>query len=157
MPLFPVLLAIHIALAVSLFLPSVLLPFTLRTRRSGTPTSTEPGTATKALLWLQSNGTLVIGVGLALTGFGLVAALGTQLLSQPWLLVALALYAGNLALAFFIQRPGLRRLVGLPVPQDEAARERWRGRARRQRYVSYVMAGVVGLIGFLMSTKPDLW
>jgi hypothetical protein len=157
MPLFPVLLAIHIALAVSLFLPSVLLPFTLRTRRAGGSTSTEPGPGTRALLWLQSNGTLVIGVGLALTGFGLVAALGTQLLSQPWLLVALALYAGNLALAFFIQRPGLRRLVGLPLPRDDAERERWRGRARRQRYVSYVMAGVVGLIGFLMSTKPDLW
>ena len=157
MSLFPVLLAIHIALAVSLFLPSVLLPFTLRTRRAGGPTSNEPGPGTRALLWLQSNGTLVIGVGLALTGFGLVAALGTQLLSQPWLLVALALYAGNLALAFFIQRPGLRRLVGLPMPQDDAERERWRGRARRQRYVSYVMAGVVGLIGFLMSTKPNLW
>ncbi len=157
MSLFPVLLAIHIALAVSLFLPSVLLPFTLRTRRGGGPTSNEPGTGTRALLWLQSNGTLVIGVGLALTGFGLVAALGTQLLSQPWLLIALALYAGNLALAFFIQRPGLRRLVGLPMPRDDAERERWRGRARRQRYVSYVMAGVVGLIAFLMSTKPNLW
>ena len=34
---------------------------------------------------------------------------------------------------------------------------RWTERARRQRYVSYVMAGLVGTIGFLMSTKPVLW
>src|SRR3712207_1166705 len=114
MSLFPVLLAVHVALAVSLFLPSVLLPFTLRGRRDGTPR--EPGTVARALLWLQSNGTLVIGLGLALTGLGLVATLGAQLLRQAWLLAALVLYAANLGLAFFIQRPGLRRLVGLPVP-----------------------------------------
>jgi hypothetical protein len=30
-------------------------------------------------------------------------------------------------------------------------------RAKRQRYVSYLMAGLVGTIGFLMSTKPQIW
>ena len=30
----------------------------------------------------------------------------------------------------------------------------WKERARRQRYVSYLMAALVGVIGFLMSTKP---
>ena len=42
-----------------------------------------------------------------------------------------------------------------PLATD-AERDRWRNWARRQRYVSYVMAGLVGLIAFLMSTKPDL-
>jgi len=33
----------------------------------------------------------------------------------------------------------------------------WRRRARQQRYVAYGMAGIIGVIGFLMSTKPQLW
>ena len=33
----------------------------------------------------------------------------------------------------------------------------WKERAKRQRYVSYLMAGLVGTIGFLMSAKPDFW
>jgi hypothetical protein len=60
----------------------------------------------RALLWALSNGTIVFGAGLALTGLGLVAAIGPEILRQPWLLVALRSTFGNLALAFFIQRPG---------------------------------------------------
>jgi hypothetical protein len=96
---------------------------------------------------------VVIGAGLALTGLGLVAALGPTLLQQPWLLVALVIYALNLGLAFFIQRPNLRRLIGVKAAADDGV---WRERAKRQRYVSYLMAGLVGVIGFLMSTKPSL-
>jgi len=152
--LFPILLAIHIALAISLVLPSIVLPFALRARQpagdgTGAPNRPEPVVA--GLLWLQAHGTLVIGIGLAVTGAGLLTTLGTQLLSQPWLLLALGIYAANLLLAFFVQRPNLRRLLG---GGDEAT---WRRRARRQRYVSYAMAGLVGTIAFLMSTKPALW
>jgi hypothetical protein len=147
----PVLLGTHILLAVSLFLPSILLPFALRTRRA----TVESGNGlVQALLWAQSNGTLVLGAGLALTGIGLVAAIGPEILRQPWLLVALAIYFANLAIAFFIQRPSLRRLVGIRAAADD---RRWQDRARRQRYVSYLMAGLVGTIGFLMSSKPVLW
>jgi hypothetical protein len=147
----PVLLGTHILLAVSLFLPSILLPFALRTRRA----TVESGNGlVRALLWAQSNGTLVLGAGLALTGIGLVAAIGTEVLRQPWLLVALAIYFANLAIAFFIQRPSLRRLVGIRAAADD---RRWQERATRQRYVSYLMAGLVGTIGFLMSSKPVLW
>jgi hypothetical protein len=96
---------------------------------------------------------MIIGAGLALTGLGLVAALGPTLLQQPWLLVALTIYAVNLGLAFFIQRPNLRRLIGVKATPDDQV---WRERAMRQRYVSYLMAGLVGVIGFLMSTKPTL-
>ena len=70
---FPILLVAHIVLAVSLILPSILLPFALRTRRAAADDKT----------WLE--------------------------------------------------------------------------RAKRQRYVSYLMAGLVGTIGFLMSSKPVLW
>ena len=74
------------------------------------------------------------------------------MLAQPWLLVALVIYSVNLAIAFFIQRPNLRRLVGIKAATDDAV---WKARARRQRYVSYLMAALVGVIGFLMSTKPS--
>jgi hypothetical protein len=147
----PVLLATHIALAIGLFLPSILLPFALRTRRA----TVESGSGlVQGLLWAQAHGTVVIGAGLALTGTGLILALGPELLRQPWLLVALVIYASNLAIAFFIQRPGLRRLVGIRAAADDRA---WQERARRQRYLSYLMAGLVGTIGFLMSSKPVLW
>ena len=148
---FPFLLVTHIALAVSLFLPSILLPFALRTRRAAEASSNR---FVRFLLWMQAHGTLLIGIGLALTGIGLVLTLGGSLLGQPWLLVALSIYAANLLLAFFVQRPNLRRLVGIRAAADDGI---WLERAKRQRYVSYAMAGLVGTIGFLMSTKPVIW
>jgi hypothetical protein len=150
-PMFPLLLITHIVLAVSLFLPSILLPFALRTRRAA---ADSPHRFVRFLLWMQANGTLIIGLGIAVTGIALITILGSTLLSQPWLLVALAIYAANLALAFFIQRPNLRRLIGIRANPDDRV---WLDRARRQRYVSYAMAALVGTIGFLMSTKPKLW
>ena len=148
---FPFLLGTHIVLAVSLFLPSILLPFSLRARRAA---AESPNGFVRFLLWMQAHGTLVIGIGLAATGAALIATLGGSLLSQPWLLVALTIYAANLALAFFVQRPNLRRLVGIRAAADDRV---WLERAKRQRYVSYAMAALVGTIGFLMSTKPQLW
>jgi len=150
--LFPYVLGAHIVLAVSLFLPSILLPFALRLK--GGTFETGPGRFSRALFWLQRNGSLMVGAGLAGTGIALVMALGAQLLSQPWLLLALGLYATNLAIAFAIQRPGLARLLRLQPGESEEARRRWRDRARRQRYFSYVMAGLIGIIAFLMSAKP---
>ncbi len=146
---FPVLLVTHIALAVSLLLPSVLLPFVLR--RSSGP----PGPVTRFLMAMQGTGTLIIGLGLALTGAAMLWILGPELLTQPWLMVALGLYAANLLIAGLVSRPNLRRLIGLrgSGADDEA----WRRRARQQRLVAYGMAGVIGVIGFLMSTKPSLW
>ena len=67
------------------------------------------------------------------------------MLTQPWLLVAIVIYFVNLAIAFFIQRPNLRRLVGIKAAADDA---RWKER-RRQRYVSYLMAALV------VSRVPD--
>lgn len=148
---FPILLVTHIVLAVSLFLPSILLPFALRTRRAA---AESPHGLVRFLLWMQAHGTFLIGIGLALTGSLLIVALGRSLMDQPWLLVALAIYAANLLLAFFVQRPNLRRLVGIRAATDDRV---WLERARRQRYVSYTMAALVGTIGFLMSTKPQLW
>jgi len=152
--LFPIIVGAHVVLAVSLFLPSILLPFGLRL--SSGRFQEGPGRVSRALFWLQRNGSLIIGAGLAITGALLVVTLGMQLLAQPWLLLALALYATDLALAFFIQRPGLARLLRLQPGESEEARRRWRDWARRQRYFSYVMAGLIGVIAFLMSTKPDL-
>jgi hypothetical protein len=152
MALFPILLAVHIALAISVFLPSVLLPFALRT--GSRPADGSPRRVTAGLLAMQSTGTLVIGGALAITGVLLIGSLGLKLLQQPWLLVALAIYGLNLALAVVIQRPNLRRLLGTTWRPDDRA---WAAVARRQRYVSYAMAGLIGAIGWLMSTKPALW
>ena len=146
---FPFLLGSHIILAVSLVLPSILLPFTLRTRRA--TVESENGMV-RSLPWAQTHGTLAIGIGLALTGIGLIAALGSSL--QPWLVLALVIYFVNLGIAFFVQRPNLRRLIGIRAADDDRT---WLERAKRQRYVSYLMAGLVGTIGFLMSSKPVLW
>jgi hypothetical protein len=148
---FPILLATHITLAVLVFVPSILLPFALRTRRAA---DESPNRVVRFLLWMQAHGTVIVGAGLALTGVGLVLVLGGSLIQQPWLLVALSIYAANLLLAFFVQRPNLRRLVGVRAAADDRV---WLERAKRQRYVSYAMAALVGTIGFLMSTKPQLW
>jgi hypothetical protein len=148
---FPILVGTHIVLAVGLFLPSILLPFALRARRATVDSASR---LVQALLWAQTHGTLVVGAGLALTGLGLMAVLGPEIIRQPWLLAALAIYLVDLGIAFFIQRPSLRRLVRIRAAADDLA---WRTRARRQRYLSYLMAGLVGTIGFLMSSKPVLW
>jgi hypothetical protein len=147
---FPILLVIHIALALSLLAPSLILPFMLRradVRGGG-------NRLLNAVVAMQGSGSLVIGLGLAITGAGLLAMLGTELLGRPWLIVALIIYAANLAVAAFVARPNLRRLIGVRGAGDDAA---WRRRARQQRYVAYAMAAATGAIGFLMSTKPELW
>jgi hypothetical protein len=146
-----ILLVAHVTLALSLVLPSILLPFALRTRRA---TVESASGVVQTLLWAQSNGTAGIGAGLAVTGTALVVSLGSGLLRQPWLLLALAIYTVTLGIALFVQRPNLRALVGVRAAADDA---RWRMRAQRQRYVSYLMAGLVGTIGYLMSSKPVLW
>jgi hypothetical protein len=145
---FPILLVVHIGLAVALLAPSLILPFLLR-RSAGTQVVANP--LARLLIAMQGTGSVVIAVGLAATGVGLLATLGLELLSQPWLLLALGLYAANLVVAAFISRPNLRRLVGIGREGDEAA---WRRRARQQRYVAYAMAAATGVIGLLMMTKP---
>ena len=72
---FPIILVTHIALAVALLLPSVLLPFVLR--RS----DKDPGPVTRALMAMQGTGTLVIAAGLAITGGAMLWILGPELLT----------------------------------------------------------------------------
>jgi uncharacterized membrane protein len=156
--MFPLILGTHITLALALFLPSLLLPFTLRNRLvSAGYDAPAPGRLVRAMLWLQANGTIVIGAGLALTGLAMVTVLGPRILEQPWLLVSLATYAITAVVAFAIQRPTLRRLVRRDHIETDEDREAWRERARRQRYIAYAITTAVGFIAFMMSTKPVLW
>ena len=153
--LFPLLLTTHVVLAVSLFLPAFLLPFTMRTRGTdGEPVVAGSGRFVRMLIWFEAHGTFLIGIGVATTGIGMLVVLGGAFADQPWLIVALGIYATVLFVAFFLQRPGVRRLLGLRQAASEDEKERWRVRARRQRYVSYLMAGAIGLIGWLMMSKP---
>ena len=148
--LLPILIALHVALALGLLVPSILLPFALRARAA----DREPGRFTRVLIRLQRDLSVVIGVGLIATGVGLLLVVGPALPAQPWLFLALVVYAANLTVAFVVQRPGLRRLLGLRSDASDAERDRWRMRARRQRYISYVMATAIGLIAFLMTIRP---
>lgn len=145
---FPILLVVHICLAVALLAPSVILPFLLRRSTRG-----EAGAAAGVLMRLQGSGTMIIGLGVAISGIVLLLTLGIGLVTRPWMLVALGLYAANLLIAAFVSRPNLRRLIGLGQSDPTT----WERRARRQRYVAYGMAAATGAIGFLMSTKPELW
>jgi len=155
---FPLILATHITLAIALFVPSLLLPFTLRNRLvSPGYDAPRPGRFVRGLLWIQAHGTVVIGFGLALTGIAMVGVLGTRMLEEPWLLVSLATYAVTAVVVFVIQRPTLRGLVRRDDIESDRDREAWRARARRQRYIAYGVTTAVGLIAFLMSTKPALW
>jgi hypothetical protein len=153
MPWFPILLVIHITLAVSLLLPSLLLPFLLRRSSTTAGGSGEVPAAARLLGAMQGTGSLVIGVGLAATGIGLLVVLGPDLLTRPWLIAALVIYAANLLVAALVSRPNLRRLLGRDATVDQAS---WNRRARRQRLLAYAMAAATGAIGFLMSAKPDL-
>jgi uncharacterized membrane protein len=156
--LFPLILAVHISLAIGLFVPSLLLPFTLRNRLVNAGyTAPPPGRFVRAMLAMQAHGTIVIGTGLAVTGLAMVVVLGPRMLEQPWLLLSLATYAITAFIAFAVQRPTLRRLVQRDGIETDEAREAWRAKARSQRYLAYIVTSLVGLIGFLMSTKPTLW
>jgi hypothetical protein len=155
--LLPILIVVHVTLAIALFAPSLLLPFTQR-RRSRGDLAESPGRVVRSLAWLQAKGTLPLGIGLGLSGLGLIAILGASVLRQPWLLVALGIYAVDLGLAYFVQRPAVRRLAGERIAAGSTYDERAvSAGGRRQRYMSYLMAGLIGTIGLLMSTKPALW
>jgi hypothetical protein len=155
---FPAILATHITLAIALFIPSLLLPFTLRNRSvAAGAEEAPPGRFLRLMLWMQAHGTFVIGLGLALTGGAMLMVLGPRMLEQPWLLVALGLYAVAALIAFAFQRPSLRRLLRRDEVVTDEDRARWREGAKRQRYVAYAITSAVGLIAFLMSTKPVLW
>ena len=134
-PLLAIVLPVHIALAIGLFLPSLLLPFALRTDR---PATESRNRVVQGMLRLQGSGTVVIGLGLALTGILLVAALGIRLLEQPWLLVALAIYGLNLAIAFFIQRPSHTGWSVFRAARDDAV---WRARPADSATCHNAMAG----------------
>ena len=156
--LFPVLLTIHVILAIALFVPAFALPFTMRTRGvDGEPVvGASSGRVVRGLVWLEAHGTVIIGAGVAITGVAMLMVLGGAFLDQPWLLVALSIYAVILATSFFVQRPGVRQLLGLREAATEHEKERWRVRARRQRYISYLMAAAIGIIGWLMMSKPTI-
>ena len=155
---FPLILATHITLAIALFIPSLLLPFTLRNRLvNANFDAPPPGRFVRVLLWIQAHGTVVIGIGLALSGVAMLTVLGPRMLEQPWLLVSLVTYAATAVVAFAVQRPTLRRLVRRDGIETDADRDAWRAKARRQRYVAYAITTAVGFIAFMMSTKPVLW
>jgi hypothetical protein len=145
----PILLAVHITLALSLVLPSILLPFALRTRRATVESTSR---VVRGLLLAQSNGTLVIGR----TGIDRFKTLCSRSAHRCSSSRGCCSRSRSTSSTSPSRRPApnLRRLIGVKAAADD---DTWKERARRQRYVSYLMAGLVGTIGFLMSSKPVLW
>jgi hypothetical protein len=78
---FPLLLIVHIGLAVALLAPSLLLPFLLR--RADTVGGPPRHPVTRMLLAMQGTGSVAIGLGLALTGTALAAGCAGPLRRQP--------------------------------------------------------------------------
>jgi hypothetical protein len=152
-PLFPLVLVAHVCLALALLVPSLLLPFAIRAQRRA-PSDAEPGGIVSVLLWLETRGTAILGLGVAATGFILIGLVGPAIVGQPWLIGALGIYAAVLGVAFFIQRPALAAVFGQPARPDDPT---WRERAKRLRYMSYGLAAMVGAVAFLMTQKPGLW
>jgi hypothetical protein len=143
----PLILA-HVTLAILLLLPNLVAPFVLR-RDSA---SRGRGRLARMVLVLQGPGSFWIGLGVAVTGISLIVVVGIELLNEPWLVLALGLYAANLVVAVVVGRPNLRKLLGLSGTLDDAS---WARLARRQRYLAYGMAGIIGVIGLLMMSKPQ--
>ena len=139
--LFPVLLVAHIALAIA---PLRARRCCCRSRFRARRGSLEPASSRAASRGSCSRCRRAArsgsASGLAITGLALVAIARSSMLAQPWLLVALVIYAVNLGLAYFVQVPRLRSLIGLargersalagarPAPALHLVRD---GRARR--------------------------
>lgn len=96
------------------------------------------------------------------TGLGLVLLEGTELLTRPWLLTAIVLYAAALYIAIGLNLPNLRRLIELSTPPPGAPPGPPPGgpppelvaRAGRSRRYGMAMSGLVVIIVFLMVVKP---
>jgi uncharacterized membrane protein len=104
-----------------------------------------------------------------ITGLGLVLLEGTELLTRPWLLVAIVLYAIALYIAIGLNLPNLRRLIemttppagGPPAGGPPAGGPPAGGpppellqRFARARQYGMAMSGLVVVIVFLMVVKP---
>ena len=96
------------------------------------------------------------------TGLGLVLVEGAELLTRPWLLTAIVLYAAALYIAIGLNLPNLRRLIELSTPPAGAPPGPPAGgpppelvaRAARSRQYGMAMSGLVVAIVFLMVVKP---
>ena len=104
-----------------------------------------------------------------ITGLGLVLLEGTGLLTRPWLLLAIVLYAIALYIAIGLNLPNLRRLIEMttPPPGGPPAGGPPAGgpppggpppellaRVARSRQYGMAMSGLVVVIVFLMVVKP---
>lgn len=93
-----------------------------------------------------------------LTGLGLIAGLGIDLLATPWLLLGVTLYAVAVTFVLTVTMPNLRKLIALTAtpppsgaggpPPEVAARA---SAARRNRTIQEAL--IVAIV-FLMVMKP---
>jgi uncharacterized membrane protein len=98
------------------------------------------------------------------TGLGLVLTEGTELLTRPWLLLAIVLYAIALYIAIGLNLPNLRRLIEMTTPPPGGAPAggpppggpppELVDRVARSRQYGMAMSGLVVVIVFLMVVKP---
>ena len=156
---FPLILGTHITLAIALFLPSLLLPFTLRNRLVNQGyDAPQPGRFVRLA---------AVDPGARDDRHrGRARAHRARDGHRPRPADARAAVAARQprdvrrsprSSRSSSSGPTLRRLVRRDGIETDADRAAWRARARRQRYIAYAITTAVGLIAFMMSTKPVLW
>ena len=153
---FPYILVAHITFAISLFLPSFLLPFTMRTRtRDGEPVQATPGSVRVAAAVAGAERHHGHRPGRAHHGADAHRHPGFHVRAAA---VAAGWHRDLRGRAHrLVLHPAPRACAGCCGISKEATPEeqqKWRDRAKRQRYVSYGMAAAVGVIGWLMMAKP---
>jgi uncharacterized membrane protein len=90
-----------------------------------------------------------------ITGLFLVW-IGPYGLLEPWLVVALVLYAAILLLGIFGYSPTLRRQIALAESAGVASAE-YAAVGRRSTLLGILLVVIVVVIEFLMTAKPALW
>ena len=161
MSLLPWMLFLHIAGAIVAFGPGFALSI------FGAASGREPQHANfvlRAAEIVARRLILPLAIFQGITGVGLVLLEGTELLTKPWLLIAIVLYAIALYIAIGLNLPNLRRLIELTTPPaggPPAGGPPAGGpppelldRVAKSRQYGMAMSGLVLVIVFLMVVKP---
>ena len=150
--LLPLLIAVHVALALALLIPSLLLPFALRRRSAANVGSGASRASGGILLALRRAARRSSGSASPSRVSGSWRP-SVSTCSRSRGCCSPSRSTGSTLSSRSSAAPGAPSLSASALPAT-----RPRGPfGRRAALLSYVMAGLIGGVGFLMSTKPLLW
>jgi hypothetical protein len=152
---FHVMLYLHVLGAIVAFGPSFIFPIV------GPMVAREPQHAnfwmraayriTSVLIW-------PIGLSMAVTGFAMIAIGGIQVMSEPWLLVAIVIYFAAIGFSLLVQGPLVRRIIELtsapPAPGAGGPPAELVAAIGASRRNGMILLAAIFIIVFLMVVKP---